>query len=93
MNGPLILHRARLRFAELVGGTTLPLPEVIDVSPWVAMSLLQKAVRPGRTELAFRPAATLLQQSPELLWRRLACIAFEDVGLGEPTTETLHVSK
>jgi hypothetical protein len=44
---------------------------------------MQKAIRRGRTELALQAAATLLQQSPEWLWRRLACIAFEDVGLGD----------
>jgi hypothetical protein len=44
---------------------------------------MQKAIRRGRTELALGAAATLLQQSPERLWRRLACIAFEDVGLGD----------
>jgi hypothetical protein len=47
------------------------------------MALLQKAIRRGRPELALQAAATLLEQSPERLWRRLACIAFEDVGLGD----------
>jgi len=50
----------------------------------VASSLIQKAIRRGRTELALDAAAALLEQSPERLWRRLACIVFEDVGLGDP---------
>jgi hypothetical protein len=50
---------------------------------------MQKAIRRGRTELALQAAATLLQQSSERLWRRLACIAFEDVGLGDLELVTL----
>lgn len=60
-----------------------PPPQPLVISPYLAMSLLQKAIRRGRTELAFQAAATLLEQSPERLWRRLACIAFEDVGIGD----------
>ncbi|MBR1149848.1 hypothetical protein [Bradyrhizobium sp. JYMT SZCCT0428] len=60
-----------------------PPPQLLNISPYLGMSLLQKAIRRGRTELALKAAATLLQQSPERLWRRLACIAFEDVGLGD----------
>ncbi|WP_409190870.1 hypothetical protein [Bradyrhizobium sp. RDM4] len=58
-------------------------PQPLDISPYLGMSALQKAIRRGRTELALQAAATLLKQSPERLWRRLACIAFEDVGLGD----------
>jgi hypothetical protein len=53
------------------------------ISPWVAMSLMQKAIRRGRKHLALRAAATLLRGSPERLWRRLGGIAFEDIGVGE----------
>ena len=59
-----------------------PRPKPIVASPWVAMSMLQKAVRRGRTDLALSAAATLLQDAPDRLWRRLGGIAFEDVGLG-----------
>lgn len=58
----------------------------MTVSPWVAMSALQKAVRRGRTDLALRAAATLLRDAPDRLWRRLGGIAFEDVGLGSLLT-------
>jgi hypothetical protein len=64
-----------------------PLPvEPLPVSPWVAMSLLQKAVRRGRADLAISAAATLLVNDPDRLWRRLGGIAFEDIGLGDPCT-------
>jgi hypothetical protein len=53
----------------------------LTISPWVAMSVLQKAIRRGHKGLAFRAAATLLHASPERLWRRLGCIAFEDIGV------------
>jgi hypothetical protein len=62
-----------------------PLP----ISPWVAMSLLQKAIRRGRSELALRAASTLLPGSPERLWRRIGCIAFEDIGIAELDTVAL----
>ncbi|MCK1693091.1 hypothetical protein [Bradyrhizobium sp. 144] len=52
-------------------------------TPWTAMSALQKAIRRGRKQIALAAASTLLAQSPERLWRRLACIAFEDIGLGD----------
>ncbi len=83
MNGPEIQHliendlrRAVLRCAEP------PQPDPMPASPWVAMSLLQKAIRRGREDLALRAAATLLRDGPERLWRRLGCIAAEDIGLG-----------
>jgi hypothetical protein len=56
-----------------------PLP----ISPWIAMSLLQKAVRRGETARAIAAAATLLIDAPDKLWRRLAGIAAEDVGLAD----------
>ncbi|WP_439395168.1 hypothetical protein ACRQ5Q_39385 [Bradyrhizobium sp. PMVTL-01] len=65
------------------GNWQSPPPEPLEVSDWIAMSAMQKAVRRGRTELALRAAATLLNRSPERFWRRTACIAFEDVGLGD----------
>jgi hypothetical protein len=52
------------------------------------MSLLQKAPRRGHKELAFR-AAALLTTTPDKLWRRLACIAFEDIGVGDLDTVVL----
>jgi replication-associated recombination protein RarA len=55
----------------------------LTVSPWVAMSLMQKAIRRGRERLALRAAATLLDGSPERLWRRLGCIAFWDIGIAD----------
>ena len=53
----------------------------MDVSPWVAMSAMQKAIRRGREDLALSAAATLLRDAPDKLWRRIGCIAYEDVGL------------
>jgi len=53
----------------------------MDASPWVAMSALQKAIRRGREDLALSAAATLLRDAPDKLWRRIGCVAFEDVGV------------
>jgi hypothetical protein len=55
----------------------------LDISPWEAMSLLQKAIRRGEENWALSAAATLLSTSPERLWRRFAVIAFEDIGVAD----------
>lgn len=47
------------------------------------MSLLQKAIRRGREDLALRAAATLLKVSPGRLWRRLCVTAYEDIGVAD----------
>jgi hypothetical protein len=60
-----------------IKGLILPPP----MSPWMAASLLQKAIRRGdvqRTQLA---VSSLLASDPARFWRRLAIIAFEDIGL------------
>jgi hypothetical protein len=82
MNGPEILHLIRHELQHAVGRRGKPsTPRPIDVSPWVAMSAMQKAIRRGREDLALSAAATLLQHAPQKLWRRIGCIAFEDVGV------------
>ncbi|TKT71418.1 hypothetical protein YH63_008330 [Afipia massiliensis] len=83
MNGRTILQDAKDRLADEVLGTAIAVPEPLAVSPWVAMSLLQKAIRRSETALALQAAVTLLQLSPERLWRRIGCVAFEDVGVAE----------
>ncbi|MFE3837556.1 hypothetical protein [Pseudogemmobacter sonorensis] len=50
------------------------------------MSLLQKAVRRGRLDLALQAASTLLAISPDRFWRRAGIIAFEDIGVADLTT-------
>jgi hypothetical protein len=50
------------------------------------MSLLQKAIRRGETAWALSAASTLLVNDPDRLWRRLGCIAFEDIGLADIAT-------
>ena len=73
----------RETLAVAVETYSVPTPEPLDINPWLAMSLLQKAIRRGRNDLAQRAAATLLWTSPDRLWRRLGIIAVEDVGLGD----------
>jgi hypothetical protein len=64
----------------------------MEVSVWVAMSLLQKAIRRGEPHLALQAAATLLRDAPDRLWRRIAGIAFEDLGLGDLETVALAIA-
>ena len=70
MTEPNSIGTARTLLREAVAEFQTPSCETLTVSPWVAMSLLQKAIRRGRKDLALRAAATLLKGSPERLWRR-----------------------
>ena len=82
MNGPEILHLIRHELQHAVGRRGKPpAPRPMDASPWLAMSALQKAIRRGREDLALKAAATLLRDAPEKLWRRIGCVAFEDIGV------------
>ena len=91
MNGTEIMSHGRERLAEAVRGNHSKNPVVtpFEVSPWAAMSLLQKAIRRGRTELAIRAAATLLRDTPDRLWRRIPIVAAEDIGVADLETLTL----
>jgi hypothetical protein len=83
MNKPNILGIARQQLSEAISNFQTPPCEPLQVSLWIAMSLLQKAIRRGQQHLALRAAATLLHVSAERLWRRCGCIAFEDVGVAD----------
>jgi len=83
MNGQVILDQTKSQLAEEVSGWSIPVPSALTTSPWVAMSLMQKAIRRGEMLLALQAAVTLLSVSPERLWRRLGCIAFEDIGIAD----------
>jgi replication-associated recombination protein RarA len=54
------------------------------------MSAMQKTIRRGREDLALSAAVTLLRDAPEKLWRRIGCIAYEDVGLA--TLDTVGIA-
>jgi hypothetical protein len=82
VNGPEILHLIRRDLQRAIacrGGP--PTPQPMDVSPWLAMSTLQKAISRGHGDLALSAAATLLRDTPDKLWRRIGCIAYEDIGV------------
>lgn len=84
MTDPEIIITACDEFEELLRSTPLPDPAPLpsSISPWIAASLLQKAIRRGRTSLAIAAANALLDVAPEKLWKRLVVIAVEDVGVG-----------
>jgi hypothetical protein len=82
VNGPEILHLIRHDLQHAVAGHGRPsTPRPMNASPWVAMSAMQEAIRRGREDVALSAAATLLRDAPDKLWRRIGCIAYEDVGL------------
>jgi hypothetical protein len=62
----------------------LPAFRRLTISPWLAKALLQKGLRRGRIDVALQAAATLFAGTPDHLWRRCGCIAFEDVGTADP---------
>lgn len=83
MNEPDILSAARQQLADAVSKTQPFTFEPLDISPWLAAALLQKAIRRGADELALRAAATLLRDAPDRLWRRCGGIVYEDIGLAD----------
>jgi hypothetical protein len=89
MNGPIILNNARESLADEIFGYREPKPSPLQISPWLAMSLLQKAIRRGESELGQRAAATLLLIAPDRLWRRCGAAAFEEVGVADLQTVSL----
>ena len=60
MTEPDSIGIARNQLRDAIAEFQLPPCNPLPISPWVAMSLLQKAIRRGRKELALRAAATLL---------------------------------
>src|SRR5271157_3172398 len=58
-----------------------PIPRPLAIDPWVASSLLQKAIRRGDADLAERAAVTLHRLRGKGIWRRFLVIAFEDLGV------------
>ena len=70
----------------LASNRKAPTVEPLPVSLWVAMSAMQKGIRRGDVDLTLRAAKTLLDKDAPKLWRRLAGIVFEDVGLASVQT-------
>jgi hypothetical protein len=84
MNGPEVLSNFRCQLARQIEvRDNLPELRPLATTTWIAISTLQKAIRRGREDLALRAAATLLVDAPDRLWRRLAIIGMEDIGLGD----------
>lgn len=85
MNGTHILDLFRDELAKsiLKRGKDFPVCSPLNINPWLAMSLMQKAIRRGREDFALSSAATLLETSPARLWRRLCVTAYEDIGVAD----------
>ncbi|MCE8006164.1 hypothetical protein [Aestuariivita sp.] len=74
------------RFAGLLveRAQTWPIKGLIPpppMSPWIAASLLQKAIRRGDVPPTQLAVSSLMMTDPTRFWRRLGVIAFEDIGL------------
>ena len=91
MNGPIILNNAREQLAGEIFAYREPKPSPLKISPWLAMSLLQKAIRRGESELAQHAAATLLLIARDRLWKRCGAAAFfEEIGVADLQTHLLR---
>ena len=84
--------RNQLAEKVLKSGNDIPRFEPMPISPWLAMSALQKSIRRRREDLALRSAATLLRDTPDRLRRRLGVTAFEDVGVANFEVVSLVVA-
>ena len=82
MTEPDSIGTARTRLRDAISEFQPQPCDPLTISPWVAMSLLQKAIRRGRKDLALRAAATLLKGSPERLWRRHRKLSAYDPKMG-----------
>lgn len=91
-NLTLDLYRNQLAEEVIKRGDDLPCFDPMDINPWLAMSLMQKAIRRGRGELALPASATLLRDSPERFWRRICVTAYEDIGLADFDTVAVVTS-
>jgi hypothetical protein len=89
MNGPIILNNARQQLADEIFTYREPKPAPLKIPPWLAMSLLQKAIRRGECQLAQLAAATLMLIAPDRLWRRCGAAAFEEIGVADLETVSL----
>jgi hypothetical protein len=89
MNGPIILNNARGQLADEIFAYREPKLDPLKISPWLAMSLLQKAIRRGEGQLAQHAAATLLLIAPDRLWRRCGAAVFEEIGVADLQTVLL----
>lgn len=57
--------------------------ELFPADEWVISSLMQKAIRRGEAERAFRAAYTSYLSRGAACFHRLLTVAFEDVGMGD----------
>jgi MgsA AAA+ ATPase C terminal len=78
-----VLASFRLELVKPLSAHTPPPLAPMPTTVWIAASVMQKATRRGEEAWALSAAATLLIENPDKLWRRLACIAVEDVGLAD----------
>ncbi len=69
----------------------LPPPSWSLPDKWIAASALQKGIRRGQLALTLRALDTLWNIDQRYARRRLAIIAFEDVGLGAPDVVAVTV--
>ena len=85
MNAILVLQHYQQQLAEEIEQWQADPPAItpLVISPWIAMSLMQKAIRRGDEGFALGATASLLHTAPDKLWRRLTVTVFEDIGIAD----------
>lgn len=89
---PNISNEAALRSELYARNLEVEEPERLAADAderWKLASALQKSVRRGHTHCAIRFAVKLHAVEPAYAWKRLAIIALEDVGFGDPLSAAL----
>ena len=84
-NAGALVGEVMPRLAEIKGEVKTITPAMIAPSTdrWLLASLLQKAIRRDQPQMALGAAFGLLEIDTPRLWRRLATVALEDIGIGE----------
>lgn len=76
-----ILNIYRQQVAREAAEHTAENVKLLEIDRHVAASMLQKAIRRSKPDLALQAAKRLLDLEPQRFWRRLSVTIFEDVGV------------
>lgn len=86
-HGMTVEDKVCLDLIEGLGKVDLPDIEWVvnnDAEKWPVVSMLQKAIRRGEVDLAVSAALAMYSYDRMYLWKRMAIIAYEDIGVANP---------
>ena len=82
----LFRQSLEIRYRQDLFQSMQPSSGTVAITPlradkYIAMSMMQKAIRRGEYEFAFSAAQNLLNSDSRAFWRRMCIIVFEDIGI------------